>query len=128
LAAERGLAVEASVQDMRHFALEPDYDLIVSMGCLHLVERGEWGALLRRLQACTRVGGYNAVGAMTDALPAPDDQRDLFIGLFKAGELSDRYAGWETISRRSVQFHDQHPGGISHHHAGDSLLARKLNP
>ena len=113
-------------QDMREATFETDYHLIVSMGCLHLLERECWGHLLRRMQAHTCVGGYHAVGIMTDALPAPDDQREFFIGLFEDGELFEQYAGWEIISRRSVQFHDEHPNGVRHHHAGDNILARKL--
>ena len=124
-AAERGVAVEAWVQDMREATFESDYDLVVSMGGLHLIERECWEPLLRRMQEGTCLGGYHAIGVMTDTLPAPDDQRAFFVGLFREGELFERYADWEIISQRSVQFHDEHPGGVSHHHAGDTVLARK---
>ncbi len=125
-AAERKLVLDAFVQDMRDATFGTEYHLVVSMGCLHLLERECWGHLLRRMQAHTCVGGYHAVGIMTDALPAPDDQREFFIGLFRDGELFEQYAGWEIITRRSVQFHDEHPNGVRHHHAGDNILARKL--
>jgi tellurite methyltransferase len=125
-AAERGLVVEAYVQDMREAALDTDCDLIVSMGCLHLIERQHWASLLSRMHAHTRVGGYNAVGVMNDALPAPDDQRDFYIGLFREKELFEHYTGWDIIAQRSFQCRDEHPGGIRHHHAGDCLLARKM--
>jgi tellurite methyltransferase len=125
-AKERGLAVTTHVEDMRHLVLDADYDLIVSMGCLHLIEREYWQPLLRLIQTHTRVGGYNAIGVITDALPAPDDQREHFIGLFHAGELRSLYAGWEIISDQSVQFHDEHPNRAHHHHAGETILARKV--
>jgi tellurite methyltransferase len=125
-AAERDLVVDAFVQDMRQATFETDYHLVVSMGCLHLVERECWVRLLRRMQEGTRLGGYHAVGVMTDALPPPDDQREFFIGLFGEGELFEQYADWEIITQRSVQFHDEHPGGVRHHHAGDTILARKV--
>ena len=124
-AAERDLAVDARVQSMRETTFEIDYDLVVSMGCLHLIERECWEPLLRGMQEGTCLGGYHAVGVMTDALPAPDDQRDFFVGLFRGGELFERYADWEIITQRSVQFHDEHPNGVRHHHAGDTVLARK---
>lgn len=125
-AAEQGLVINVLVQDMREFTFDTDYHLIVSMGCLHLIEREYWQPLLRQIQAHTCPGGYNAIGIMTDALPAPDDQRDFYIGLFKEGELFDYYVDWEILSQQSVQFHDEHPNGIRHHHAGDCILARKL--
>ena len=125
-AAERGLLIDAYVQDMRQASFEIGYHLVVSMGCLHLVERECWRPLLRRMQETTCPGGYHAVGVMTDVLPAPEDQRDHFIGLFRDGELFARYADWEIVTQRSVQFHDEHPGGVRHHHAGDTVLARKV--
>jgi len=125
-AVERGLAINASVQDIRRYTFTTNYHLIVSLGTLHLVEREYWQPFLQAIQAHTCPGGYNVVGIMTDAAPAPDDQRDYFIGLLKEGELFTYYAGWEIISQRSINFHDEHPGGIRHHHAGDVLLARKV--
>ncbi len=125
-AAERGLAINASVQDLRYATFDTEYDLIVSMGCLHWVEREYWEPLLRRIQVRTCAGGYNAIGIFTDALPGPEDQRDFYIGLFRAGELFDYYTGWEIITQRSVEFHDEHPGGIRHHHAGETVLARRV--
>ena len=125
-AAERDLVVDARVQDMCETTFQSDYNLVVSMGCLHLVERECWSPLLRRMQEATCPGGYHAVGVMTNVLPAPEDQRDHFIGLFGDGELFARYADWEIVTQRSVQFHDEHPGGVRHHHAGDTVLARKV--
>lgn len=125
-ASERALVIHASTQDFRGFVFEAEYDLIVSMGCLHLIEREDWGPLLQRIQAHTAVGGYNAIGVMTDARPAPEDQREYFVGLFREDELQGHYADWEIISHRSAQFHDEHPGGVRHHHAGENVLARKL--
>lgn len=124
-ACERGVQVEASVQDIRHLILIDYYDLIVCHGCLHLIEREYWLPLLHQIQQHTHIGGYNAVGAFTDTLPAPDDQQGHYIGLLTEGELFELYDGWEIISQRAFTFNDQHPGGISHHHAGNTLLARK---
>jgi tellurite methyltransferase len=126
--AERDLVIRTLVQDFRDLSFEAEYDLIVSMGCLHLIARQHWHPLLRRIQQYTAVGGYNAVGVMTDALPAPEDQREHFVGLFAEGELYDCYADWEVITRRDSRFHDEHPGDIRHHHAGNTVLARKTPP
>jgi len=125
-AAERGLKIAASVQDIAHYVFNTEYDGIVSTGVLHMFERECWQSLLKSLRAHTTPGGYHAIGVLTDALPAPEDQKEHFIGLFKAGELFDLYSEWQIISRRSFQFHDEHPNGARHHHAGDNLLARKI--
>jgi tellurite methyltransferase len=126
-AEERSVTVEARVQDVRHIRLETDYDLVTSMGCLHLIEREYWQPVLRQIQDHTCAGGYNAIGVFTNTLPAPDDQRDHFVGLFNEGELFDCYADWEIVTQRSWQFHDQHPGSIRHHHAANTILARKVS-
>ncbi len=125
-AAERGLTVDAAAQDLREMTFDADYDLIVSMGCLHWVAREAWESFLREAQAHTRVGGFHAIGVFTDALPAPEDQRDFYLGLFAQGELFTHYADWEIISQDSTQFHDEHPGGVRHHHACDTILARRV--
>jgi SAM-dependent methyltransferase len=126
-AAERGLHLDCFVQDMRHFVFDTSYELVVSMGCLHLIVRDEWRPLLQAIQAHTRRGGYNAIGIMTDVLPPPDDQKAYFIGLFRKDELLGRYEGWEIVSYRKTQFHDEHPGGMKHHHAGETVLARNVS-
>ena len=40
-------------------------------------------------------------------------------------QLFDFYAGWNVTLRRSYVFHDEHPGGVSHEHALDKLVAWK---
>lgn len=124
-AAERGLEVDASVQDIRHYTFSTNFHLMVSAGTLHLIEREYWRPFFARIQEHTYPGGYNVIGVMNDLLPAPNDQKDFFIGLFHEGVLFEYYAGWEIIAKRSIQYHDEHPGGIRHHHSADSLLARK---
>ncbi len=101
-AAERGLEIDASVQDIRHYTFSSGFHCMVSMGTLHLIEREYWRPFLARIQAHTYPGGYNAIGVFNDLLPAPDDQQDFFIGLFHQGELFDFDAGWEILEQRSI--------------------------
>ncbi len=124
-AADRGLAIDAQVADIRHYALDGVYDGIVCQGTLHLIEREYWQPFLLAMQEHTKSGGYHAVGAFTDQVPAPDDQQGHYVGLLREGELLGLYKGWDIISHRKYDFHDEHPGGIRHHHAGESLVARK---
>lgn len=63
--------------------------------------------------------------AIPDTRTPIADQKAYFIGLFKEDELLHCCAGWEVVSYRKTQFHDEHPGGIRHHHAGETVLASK---
>jgi tellurite methyltransferase len=126
VAAERQLPVAASVGDMREFVFDHPYDLIVCLGCLHLIFRHEWERVLDRMQAATASNGYHVVGAFTDEVPEPEDQRGLMVGLFHEGELFERYRGWEMLKRDSYAFEHKHPDGPLHQHAGNSLIARKF--
>jgi tellurite methyltransferase len=124
-ATERNLDIDASVADMNKYQFPHKFGLIVCMGCLHLIERQEWQIFVKRMKESTAPGGIHIVGAFTDTLPEPDDLRGLMIGLFKEGELANQYDDWEILERREYQFKDNHPGGISHEHAANEIVARK---
>lgn len=125
LAAEKGLGIRAEVQDMRTYVFQHPFDLIVSHGCLHFIERQSWAVLLDRIQANTVAGGHNVISVFTDVLPAPDDLREFMVGLFREGELAGFYDGWNILAQGSRIFQDEHPGSAKHEHAADWIVARK---
>ena len=110
---------------MREYAYEEPFDLIVSHGCLHLVGRNDWGVVLERIQANTAARGYNIISVFTDVVPAPEDLRELMIGLFHEGELFEFYSGWNTLGHGSRVFEDEHPRGSKHRHASNWIVAQK---
>ena len=110
---------------MRKYEFPDNLDLIVCMGCLHLIGRNDWQSVIKRMKEATKPGGQNIVGIFTDTLPEPEDLRGLMIGLFKEGELLEQYNDWEIIESRAYQFKDAHPGGVSHEHAANEIVARK---
>lgn len=126
MAYEKNLEIKASVWDMREYDFLHNFDLIVNQGCLHLIERNEWEVVIKRMKEFTTPGGYHVVGVFTDTVPEPEDQRGLMVGLFKEGELLERYRDWEIIEKKAYQFHHTHPGGISHEHSGNEIIVRKL--
>ena len=65
----RGLSMKAEVHDMREYAFECSYDLVVAHGSLHLIGREYWTPLMHRIKAHTRDGGHNVVVVFTDAIP-----------------------------------------------------------
>ena len=120
-----GLQVTAEVHDMRGYAFEQSYDLVVAHGSLHLIEREHWAPLLRRVKAHTSDGGWNVVVVFTNALPPPDDLKEFHLGLFREGELFEFYDGWDVLLKESYVLEDEHPGDIRHRHPVNRLVARK---
>jgi tellurite methyltransferase len=125
LAKDRSLSVVAEVADMREYRFRRQYDLIVSHGCLHLIERDSWQELIRLFKTYTTPGGINVVVVFTDTIPPPDDLRDYCLGLFREGELFTLYSDWESVLQRSYTLEDEHPGGLRHRHPVNKLVARR---
>ena len=124
-ACQSGLRINAWGQDLRTLILMRPYDLIIAHGWLHLLEREHWEPLLDQMKRNTSKGGYNAITVFTDDLPPVADMADLTLGLFREGELYERYDGWEIVLRRSYIRDDQHPGGRPHQHPINKIVARK---
>jgi hypothetical protein len=47
------------------------------------------------------------------------------VGLFKEGELAKQYRDWEIEESQAYRFTHTHPGGPTHEHAGNEIVARK---
>ena len=125
LAKERELDLHSEVADMRHYQFTRPFDLIVSHGCLHLVERESWQRLISLFKAHTNPGGINVVAVFTDTIPPPEDLKDFCLGLFHEGELFSLYSDWEILLRKSYVIDDQHPGSPPHTHPINKLVARR---
>ena len=124
-AQQRGLSVTAEVRDMKHYAFERSFYLIIAHGSLHLIEREHWTSLIHRIKAHTVVGGYNVIVVFTDLIPPPDDLKEFHVGLFREGELFELYEDWDILLRRSYILEDEHPGNIKHRHPINQVVARK---
>jgi len=125
LADWEGLGIQAEVADMCQYSLSGPYDVIISHGCLHLVERVRWQELVDKLKAHTVPGGINIVVVFTDTLPPPADLADHCLGLFKEGELFSLYLDWNIELQKSYTFEDKHPGSPRHTHSVNKVVARK---
>jgi tellurite methyltransferase len=125
LARKMGLAVNAHVADMRSFQLDRSFQLIISHGCLHLIERQEWARLLERIKDHTADGGYNDIVVFTDRLEPPADLGPFCKGLFFEGELFQNYSDWDIRLEKAYTINDEHPGGIRHTHPINKVVACK---
>ncbi|MEJ2246457.1 MAG: methyltransferase domain-containing protein [Acidobacteriota bacterium] len=125
LAREKQFEISSEVADMRTYRFQGLFDLIVSHGCLHLVERRSWQQLIPRFKAHTKPGGFNVVVVFTDTRPPPDDLKEFCLGLFREKEVFSMYSDWEVVLQRSYTIQDQHPGSSPHTHPINKLVARK---
>lgn len=125
VAAEMNLQVDSSVCDMREYEFPHEFDLIVCQGCLHLIKKEEWQQVISRIKEHTAGGGYHNIGVFTDEAPEAEDQRGMWVGLFKEDELFTYYEDWEIIDTNTYKSEHEHPDGPRHLHAGNSIIARK---
>ena len=125
LAKERQLDIRSEVEDMRTYRFPNMFDLIVSHGCLHLVERESWQQLIPRFKVHTNPGGFNVVVVFTDTIPPPDDLKEFCLGLFREKEVFLMYSDWELVLQQSYTIQDQHPGSPPHTHPINKLVARR---
>jgi tellurite methyltransferase len=124
-AARHANRLVAAVGDVRVVELAAAFDLVIAHGLLHLLRRSDWSALLTRMQEHTRPLGYNVAAVFTDALPPPKDLRPFLQGLFREGELLERYRAWNVLLQRSYVLEDEHPGGVRHRHPVNKVVAQK---
>ena len=117
--------LHAEVADVREHSLRGPYDLIIAHGLLHLMPRVDWSRLMDGIQSDTAPHGYNVVAVFTDALPPPADLEQFMLGLFREGELLERYAGWRVVLYRSYVLEDEHPGGVRHRHPVNKIVAQR---
>ncbi|MBN2380618.1 methyltransferase domain-containing protein [candidate division WOR-3 bacterium] len=127
LATQKGVEVNAQVQDMREYMFTCFYDLIISHGNLHLIEREDWTSLIEKIKNNTISGGYNVIAVFTDSIPPPADLAEFTVGLFKEAELFEFYADWKIILQKSYVLEDEHPGSPKHRHPINKIVAQRID-
>ena len=125
IAEENKIKVNAWVQDLTTFIFSKTYDLIISHGVFHLVEKHDWQRIIKDIKENTNPGGLNIIGIFTNKLPATPDNAPFTKALFDEGELKELYADWNIIEFNAYVFEDEHPGGIWHKHAANNIIAMK---
>ncbi|MCP4796126.1 MAG: methyltransferase domain-containing protein [Phycisphaeraceae bacterium] len=125
IARDRGLEIEASVEDLNAYEIPGEFDLMISDGVFHNIHREHAERLIASMIARTRPGGYNLVKLFTTKVPPPPELAKFHIGLWEEEELFDRYEGWEFLIRSSFILEDEHPDGSRHRHPINKILARK---
>lgn len=126
IAGNRKLAINAWVQDLCKFSFEKQYDLIISFGTLHFVEKKNWKKFLHEAKKCTNIGGIHIIQIFTNKVPASPDIEQFAIGLADENEIEDLYNDWNILQYKSYVFEDEHPGVPKHFHASNKIIAQRI--
>ena len=119
------MELHAFVADLTKYRFERKYDLVMSFGTLHFVEKDDWKEFIRRAKENTNEGGIHIMQLFTDVVPASEDIAPFAIGLAKDGEIRELYQDWEILQFKSYVFEDEHPNVPKHLHASNKIVARK---
>lgn len=122
----QGVGLNAYVDDLTKCRLRKNYDLVMSFGTLHFVEKEGWKRFLTQAKEKTNIGGIHIMQIFTDVVPASPDIAPFAVGLAKDEELKDIYQDWEILQFKSYVFEDEHPNVPKHLHASNKIVARKL--
>lgn len=122
----QGVRLNAYVDDLTKCRLQKKFDLVMSFGTLHFVEKEGWKRFLNHAKEHTNIGGIHIMQIFTDVVPASPDIVPFAVGLAKDEELKDIYQDWEILQFKSYVFEDEHPNVPKHLHASNKIVARKL--
>lgn len=123
--AMEGISLNAYTADLTTYQFEQKYDMIMSFGTLHFVQKMDWKAFIKNAKMYTNAGGIHIMQIFTDMVPASDDIAPFAIGLAKDEEIKELYSDWEILQFKSYTFEDEHPGVPKHLHASNKIVARK---
>jgi len=126
IAQSLNLDIKFWAQDLVEFEFQKVYDVVLSHGVLHLPEKNHRDKLISDAQKNTKIGGFHFIGIFTNRLPATPDNAPFTKSLFDVGELPAKYSDWEIIHHVEGTLNDEHPGGIKHEHAFETIIARKV--
>lgn len=87
--------LHTAVYDINEATVQDEYDLIISTVVMMFLDRTRIPAIIKNMQANTKVGGYNLIvcAMSTDEYPCPMP----FSFTFAEGELSHYYKDWELV-------------------------------
>jgi cyclopropane fatty-acyl-phospholipid synthase-like methyltransferase len=121
----KDLRINAWVQDFTTFTFQKTYDVIISYGAFHFVEKEKWVKFISDAKRYTNVGGLNIFQIFTNKVPASKDIAPYVKGLSDEGDLESLYTDWNIVKLDAHVFEDEHPGVEKHWHASNTIVARK---
>lgn len=125
-AKSKNLQINAWVEDLTTFTFQKSYDVIISYGTFHFVEKEKWVKFITDAKRSTSLGGLNIFQIFTNKVPASYDIAPFVKGLANEGELASFYIDWDIIKSDGHVFEDEHPGVEKHWHAANTIVARNV--
>jgi tellurite methyltransferase len=104
VAAREGLPLRAAVADVRSFVLTEDFDTVACIGLLMFFDCPAALAQLAQLQARLRPGGTAIVNVLVEGTTYMEMFAPEGHCLLAAGQLRERFAGWEMIRFEQQEF------------------------
>lgn len=121
-----GLQINAFTADLTTYQFERQYDLMMSFGTLHFVQKKDWKDFINRAKSYTTAGGIHIMQIFTDTVPASEEIAPFAVGLAKDGEIRELYSDWEILKFQSYTFEEEHPGVPKHMHSSNKIVARRI--
>ena len=125
LATDRGVDIDAYVEDVNTFKIDKQFDIIYSTGTVQYLFDENKKEFFEKINAITKPGGivYFNVFVEKSFLELPPDW-DIEEKMWKSGELFTYFADWKFERIDEVIFEDN-SGGIKHYHCMDTIICRK---
>jgi len=126
LAGNRGVKINAYVDDINTFNINEQYDIIYSTGTVQYLFDENKEKFFKMLEKITRPDGIVFINVFVEKpfLKLPPDW-DKEEKMWKPGELFTYFAGWKFERIDEVIFEDN-SGGIPHYHCMDTIVCRKI--
>lgn len=122
------IKVDCWSQDIKNYIFDDNYDLVMSFGTLHFLEKEEWINFVLEMKKNTNINGYNIIQIMTNELPSTPDIAPYAVGLADDGILKELYDDpkWEIIEYSSYIINHSHFNVPEHSHSANKIIARKI--
>lgn len=126
LAAERGVAIDAWVDDINTFETERTFDIVYSTGTLQYLSEANKRPFFGKIERIVNPHGivYFNVFVEKPFLALPPDW-DLEEKMWRPGELFTCLPDWKVLRVDEVIFPDD-SGGIEHYHCMDTMICEKM--
>jgi tellurite methyltransferase len=121
VAARRSLPIEATRADLAAYAIQGEFDTVVSIGLLMFLDCPAAYAQLGRLRACLRPGGHAIVNVLVQGTTWTDVLDPASHCLLAPGELARQFDGWTILHAEASAF----PAAGGKVKAFETVVARK---
>ena len=127
LAEERGVKVNAYVDDINTFDINEKFDIVYSTGTVQYLFDENKKGFFGKLDKITKNHGLVFINVFVEKpfLELPPDW-DIEEKMWRSGELFTYLSGWKFLRTDEVIFEDN-SGGILHFHCMDTIICEKMN-